>query len=172
MERVIKGIDLIQRAVKMRDIIKSTSRLHGQLQGQSYPHKKRKGIFGRTRKTENKVKPKNNILDSLVQVMSNYKTRDIKTDEKNSFGHNVFETHDSIIARIKIPKDVHPKKVKVFVGTSSASVSFGENDNHVVILPQEIRKEGASAKIKEDILEIKAPKLDRENMHEIIIHQQ
>lgn len=169
VENVVKGIELIQRAVKMRDIVKSTSRLHGQIQSVNYPKKRRKGILGRTRKSESKIQPKNNILDSLVQVMDNYNNSNIKADEENSFGHNVFETHDSIIARVKIPEGINPKKVKVFVGTSSASIYLNENKSHVIMLPKEIKKEGTIAKIKENILEFRAPKLDREYMHEINI---
>lgn len=90
------------------------------------------------------------------------KQRDAKetSSETSDLSETVFETHSHIYIRIPIPEEEWLKKMKIF-HTSNQSIIQGipnDEDKHVIPLPSLVRKKGAFAQYKDNILEIRLQK--------------
>ncbi|WP_026694937.1 Hsp20/alpha crystallin family protein [Peribacillus kribbensis] len=75
-------------------------------------------------------------------------------------GIQVFETHDSVYVRVPVRDSASLKRLKIYHTTNQLILDgFPEKNNkELITLPSIVKKKGASALLKEDILEISIPK--------------
>jgi HSP20 family molecular chaperone IbpA len=76
----------------------------------------------------------------------------------SSLQSEVFETHDYMIAKIKIPDPINPKKIKIFFATNQIWLEGLSDKSKIIQLPTHGRFHGSKAAFKDDILEIRIPK--------------
>ena len=67
---------------------------------------------------------------------------------------NVFETHEGLIVRVRIPEDADPRAVRLFVGTNELAVRGPWGEKRVK-LPSVVRPEEAKAVYKSRVFELK-----------------
>lgn len=71
-----------------------------------------------------------------------------------------FETHDFVFVRIPIQKEEWVKQLRIFHTSNQLIVEHipHHDDKHSIILPAIVKKKGAIATIKDNMLEVKIPK--------------
>jgi hypothetical protein len=71
-----------------------------------------------------------------------------------------FETHDFVFVRIPIKHDDWIKNLRIYHTTNQLIVEHlpQHDDKHVITLPAIVRKKGATANYKDNMLEVKIPK--------------
>ncbi|MDR6122748.1 hypothetical protein QFZ87_002345 [Bacillus sp. SLBN-46] len=71
-----------------------------------------------------------------------------------------FETHDFVFVRIPIKHDEWIKNLRIYHTTNQLIVEHipQHDDKHVITLPAIVRKKGATANYKDNMLEVKIPK--------------
>lgn len=97
------------------------------------------------------------------------------TDEENesretsTVKENIFETHDDIFIRIPIQDEEQIDRLKIYYSLNKCVID-GLNENsspHTIILPATVKKKGAKAIYRDQILEIRIPKSVEWQMSEI-----
>lgn len=93
--------------------------------------------------------------------------------EKQKFHVDVFETFDHIFIRIQLPDEETRKQLKIFHTTNQAIIENmpEPGKRHTIILPSLVKKKGASAMVKDLILEIKIPKMDDTQLTEVDVSE-
>ncbi|MEX2461452.1 MAG: Hsp20/alpha crystallin family protein [Paenibacillaceae bacterium] len=83
----------------------------------------------------------------------------------------IFETHQSVIAKIKIPKHLDPRSLKIWVNTSHIKMErTQDNKEQMINLPSRVDSNTSKAVYKQGILEIRIPKLKaRDRYHEVFV---
>lgn len=83
-----------------------------------------------------------------------------QTGKQKKFDAAVFETFDFVFIRIKIPNEEQQKHLKFFHTSNKAIIEnfFEMGDRHTITLPCLVKRKGATALIKDLILEVKIPK--------------
>jgi HSP20 family molecular chaperone IbpA len=88
--------------------------------------------------------------------------------KKSVLQSEVFETHDYMIAKIKIPNQINPRKIKILFAINQIRLEgLPENRKPILQLPAHGRFQGSKAVFKDDILEIRIPKETNENFKQI-----
>ncbi|MBS4222050.1 Hsp20/alpha crystallin family protein [Lederbergia citrea] len=92
---------------------------------------------------------------------------------QTDFQVNVFETFDDVFVRISLPADVSLENMKIFHTSNQAIVENMQEkgSRKVITLPCLVKKKGATAQVKDGILEIKIPKSDDLQFTEISISE-
>jgi hypothetical protein len=81
---------------------------------------------------------------------------------------NVFETHNFVIARIKVSKQADPRKLRFYVANNQLRVDGLAHDNNQFIqLPANVRFRESRAVFKNGIFEIRMPKEAQKRFKEI-----
>ncbi|CAM3989767.1 Hsp20/alpha crystallin family protein [Lederbergia lenta] len=95
------------------------------------------------------------------------------TSEDTALGSNVFETFDYVYIRLTLPKEVTLKQLRIFHTSNQAILEniHEEGSRKVIVLPCVVKKKGATAQVKDNILEIKIPKSDDLQFTEISISE-
>lgn len=72
----------------------------------------------------------------------------------------VFETFDHVFIRIMLQDEEQQKQIKFFHTSNQAIVEnfFEPGDRHMITLPSLVKRKGATAFVKDLILEVKLPK--------------
>jgi len=85
----------------------------------------------------------------------------------------VFETHDFVFLRIPIKEDHWLREIKIFHTSHEAIIEHipSPGDKHIVKLPAAVRKKGAVATYKEEVLEIRIPRSVQTQISEIEIQE-
>lgn len=82
--------------------------------------------------------------------------------ESKSFSrieYDLFETHNSVIVRLRIPENIHPKHIKLFVGSNRLKVeNLSTKQKQMITLPNTIDAEGSRAVFKDNVMEVRMPK--------------
>lgn len=87
-----------------------------------------------------------------------------------SFESDVFETHDYVIVRIKVPHNVNPKGIKVRATPSRLYIKISNySQEEVILLPTDVDKSDVKAAYADNVLEIIIPKEREDNHQEIHI---
>lgn len=78
---------------------------------------------------------------------------------KKSLQADVFETFDHIYIRIHLPDQEAHKRMKIFYTSNQAIIENfpRKGDRHTITLPRLVKKKGATARVKDQILELKIP---------------
>ncbi len=71
-----------------------------------------------------------------------------------------FETHDFVYVRIPIKREEWVKQLRIFHTSNQLIVEHfpHHDDKHTIILPAIVKKKGATATFKDNMLEVKIPK--------------
>lgn len=88
---------------------------------------------------------------------------------RNSVKSDVFETHHSIIIRIKVPDDIVAENVRVLFHTNELKVEGIASQPQMIKLPANGLYKGSKAMYKNSVLEVRIPKRNRETFQEIPI---
>ncbi|RKN86400.1 Hsp20/alpha crystallin family protein [Paenibacillus ginsengarvi] len=81
------------------------------------------------------------------------------TSKTSSFTYNVFETHRSLIVRIRLSSETNPRTVRIVASTTEVKVTgLPDGEDKTVKLPMPVRIDGAKALCKKQIIEITLPK--------------
>jgi hypothetical protein len=85
----------------------------------------------------------------------------------------VFETHDFVFIRIPIKEDHWLKEMKIYHTSHEAIIEHipSPDDKHTVKLPAAVRKKGAVANYKDEVLEIRIPRSIQTQISEIDIQE-
>lgn len=80
--------------------------------------------------------------------------------EKEKLDVAVFETFDHVFIRIKLQSEDQQKQIKFFHTSNQAIIEnfFEVGDRHTITLPCIVKRKGATALVKDLILEVKIPK--------------
>lgn len=72
----------------------------------------------------------------------------------------VFETHDFVFVRIPMKEEAWRKNLRLFHTSNQMIIEHipEYEDKHIITLPALVKKKGTTARIKDDILEVKIPK--------------
>jgi len=91
----------------------------------------------------------------------------------NGLNAAVFETHDFVFIRIPIKEENWLKDMKIFHTSHEAIIEHipSSEDKHTVKLPAAVRKKGAIANYKDDVLEIRIPRSNQTQISEIDIQE-
>ena len=83
----------------------------------------------------------------------------------------VFETHQSVIAKIKLPKQLHPRNLRIRINANHIKIEKTENNvEQIIHLPCRVDPNGRKAVYKKNILEIRIPKVKaKDRYHEVFI---
>jgi HSP20 family molecular chaperone IbpA len=92
---------------------------------------------------------------------------------ESSIHPDVFETFDHIFIRIQLPNEEIHKQIKIFHTSNQAIIeNFPEpGKRHTIILPSLVKRKGATALVKDQILEIKIPKMDDMQLTEVDVSE-
>lgn len=105
--------------------------------------------------------PTNATMNSewLERVVQDALTQNIPTESKELYPHTLFETHKSVIVRIKLPHSVNPELLRLYVGATSLRIEgFPNLLEKKVQLPCEVNRVGIRSTFKDEILEIRMVK--------------
>jgi HSP20 family protein len=105
-------------------------------------------------------------INAYVQnVISQATTGEVKLSTE------VFETHRSVIAKIKLPKQLHPKNLRIQVNANNIKIEKTEgNEEQIIHLPCRVDPSGRKAVYKQSVLEIRIPKVNtKDPYHEVFI---
>lgn len=93
--------------------------------------------------------------------------------EQQKFHVDVFETFDHIFIRIQLPDEETHKQLKIFHTSNQAIIENmpEPGKRHTIILPSLVKRKGATALVKDLILEIKIPKMDDMQLTEVDVSE-
>jgi HSP20 family molecular chaperone IbpA len=79
---------------------------------------------------------------------------------KAPLNSNAFETHDYVFVRIPIKQEEWVKHLRIYHTSNQLIIEHipEHEDKHVITLPAIVKKKGASANYKDNMLEVKIPK--------------
>lgn len=111
------------------------------------------------------------IQDYIQNILSQTMPGPLKGQAHSSrYRSEVFETHDYMIAKIKLPEGVNPDKLKVLLGNHILRLEGdSREESHTLTLPSPGRFHGSRAICKNGVLEVRIPKEDNDNFRQIHI---
>ncbi|HET7627332.1 MAG TPA: Hsp20/alpha crystallin family protein [Bacillales bacterium] len=108
---------------------------------------------------------KDYVNDVMKQAMPDSFNNDFRHAGVNS---DVFETHHSMIARLKLPDDIRPENITVHFLPNELKID-GLREPHVIRLPVNGSFKGSKAVYQNGVLEIRVPKRTGERYQQIPI---
>nr|WP_150959542.1 Hsp20/alpha crystallin family protein [Aneurinibacillus sp. XH2] len=81
-----------------------------------------------------------------------------KIKSQNGLEHELVESQDDLIVKIKIPDHINPRNLKLFVGHNSLKLNGLSAKSRVVRLPKNVIGESAKAVLKKGVLQVRMPK--------------
>jgi HSP20 family molecular chaperone IbpA len=84
---------------------------------------------------------------------------------------DIFETHNFVIVKLKLPKNVNPSNIRLFIQANHIKLEGWANEKEQIIkLPSSVQSTKSKALFKQGVLEIKMPKIKfRDRFHEVFI---
>jgi HSP20 family molecular chaperone IbpA len=95
-----------------------------------------------------------------------------KSSKLSSSTYNIFETHNLLIARIKVSEKINPERIRVQVSTNKLKLLGlldGDDEEKVLNLPKNVRMNACSAVVKDNVMEIRMAKQTGEQFREIAV---
>lgn len=119
------------------------------------------------------IPPQMENADMPFNSQSNSASSAAETENQQKFHVDVFETFDHIFIRVQLPDEEIHKQLKIFHTTNQAIIENmpEPGKRHTIILPSLVKKKGASAMVKDHILEIKIPKMDDTQLTEVDVSE-
>ncbi|MBS4199406.1 Hsp20/alpha crystallin family protein [Bacillus sp. FJAT-49732] len=118
---------------------------------------------------------KNTPMDNMVspQMNNNNNDNDHQQTSQNEITARVFETFDDVFVRLRLPENVSLSQLRIFHTSNQAIIENlqGDGAKQVITLPSLVKKKGATAQVKNQILEIKIPKSDDLQYTEITVSE-
>jgi HSP20 family molecular chaperone IbpA len=96
-------------------------------------------------------------------VWAQEKEAGVSSSQENDldYDYEVFETHNSVIARVTVPEDVLVRNVRVYAGSMQLKLEQDPTRKKMYIpLPAEVSASSFKASVKNRILEIRCAKLE------------
>lgn len=90
-------------------------------------------------------------------------------ERKSAFTGNVFETHELVIARIRLPGEDGGSGVRLLVAIHELIVEWPDGRKRTMKLPCFVRPDAAKAVWKEGVLEVRMPKEGAPKLREVPI---
>jgi len=109
------------------------------------------------------------IVDSswLSDVVQNSINRYIDQELKSKFpqsvfgralGYDTFETHRSVIVRLRLPDGIHPRELETAISCHKVRIKLPSGTKQVIPLPKAVNPRRARTSFKNGILELRLPK--------------
>lgn len=119
------------------------------------------------------ISPHMENSSSPYQFHTNNKPPDSETEKQQKFHVDVFETFDHIFIRIQLPDEETHKQLKIFHTSNQAIIENlpEPGKRHTIVLPTLVKRKGATALVKDLILEIKIPKMDDMQLTEVDVSE-
>ncbi|MNI17099.1 hypothetical protein D3C73_704570 [compost metagenome] len=112
-------------------------------------------------------------VDGYVQEMLKkaMPTADTSITSRNENPIEVFETHEHVIAQIRLPKDEDPRALQVFIKSNQIKLTgFLDGTPRIVKLPAAVLPKTATARYKQRSLQIQIRKRGlKDSYHEVYI---
>ncbi|MCJ8006577.1 Hsp20/alpha crystallin family protein [Lederbergia wuyishanensis] len=114
---------------------------------------------------------KNTPMDNMISQQTSNSTT--TQPPNNGISAQVFETFDDVFVRVHLPENVTLSQLKIFHTSNQAIIENlqGDGSRQVITLPSLVKKKGASAQVKNQILEIKIPRSDDLQYTEITVSE-
>jgi len=114
---------------------------------------------------------KNSPMENMTSQQSNNMKDPQMTNHEPSA--QVFETFDDIYIRVHLSAEISLSQLRIFHTSNQAIIENlqGEGSRQVFTLPSLVKKKGASAQVKNQILEIKIPRSDDLQYTEITVSE-
>lgn len=94
--------------------------------------------------------------------VENYVSQILKGPEKikkqSGLEHELQETKEDLIVKIKIPDHIHPRNLKLLVSHNSLKLNGLSATSRVIRLPKNVIGESAKAVFKKGVLQVRMPK--------------
>jgi len=103
------------------------------------------------------------LSEIVQQSVSKIIDRELKSKMPNSmFGRtlscDIFETHRSVIVRIRVPEGVNPRELDVAISSHKVRIKQPSGEKRVIALPRAVNPRRARSMYKDGILELRLPK--------------
>jgi HSP20 family molecular chaperone IbpA len=124
-----------------------------------------------------KGKPQNlDWIDEFVKdiikqaIPETVQTSKTPQSSKTPLQTEVFETHRNVIARIRIPDNIEPRKLQVFVSLYHLKIEGPEGKKHTIELPATVDSRACKAVFRDGVLQVQMRKQARgERFDEVYI---
>lgn len=103
-----------------------------------------------------------NLQEYIEKILDNsFNNISEEADVFDSMNNNVevFEIHDYLFIRRKIPDGIDEKSIQIFVKDNRVKIQWEQNDSDIVDLPVNINIEEGKAIVKDNVLELRFPKV-------------
>ena len=119
------------------------------------------------------------IADSawLSDVVQNTINRYIDQEMKSKFphsvfgqtlGYDVFETHRSVIVRIRLPADLDPRELEMAISCHKLRIKLPSGQKQMIALPKAVNPKRVRTTFRDGILELRLPRT-REPYHPVYV---
>ncbi|CAH0120564.1 MULTISPECIES: hypothetical protein [unclassified Paenibacillus] len=109
------------------------------------------------------------IENYVKDVLNRVSTMNIGSGE-TQLSCEVFETHHFVFVRIRIPKQINPKSLRIFLNTFQVKIEgLPGGREQMIKLPAPVVSMESRALYKEPYLQIKIPKLPGESYDEVYV---
>lgn len=103
------------------------------------------------------------ISDTVQNAINRYIDREMKAKFPYSvfgrtLGYDVFETHRSVIVRIRLPSDIHPRELDTAISCHKVRIRLPSGETQVIALPRAVNPKRARALFRNGILELRLPR--------------
>lgn len=119
------------------------------------------------------IPPQMENSDIPFNFQANNASPSAEPDNQQKFHVDVFETFDHIFIRIQLPDEESHKQLKILHTSNQAIIENmpEPGKRHTIILPSLVKRKGATAMVKDRILEIKIPKMDDIQLTEVDVSE-
>ncbi|MBW8350940.1 Hsp20/alpha crystallin family protein [Bacillus sp. IITD106] len=113
----------------------------------------------------------NTPMDNMLSPQMN-NTKDTQKSN-NEVSAQVFETFDDVYVRLHLPPNISLSQLKIFHTSNQVIIEnlSGEGSKQIFTLPSLVKKKGATAQVKNQILELKIPRHDDLQYTEITVSE-
>lgn len=108
------------------------------------------------------------VEDAITKALGDNRIPDFGHAGRTKLSHEIIDTHHFVIAKIKIPRRVHPENVWVQVSRTQLRINgVEEGEPQHIALPAPVNPTGAKATFKLGSLQIKIPKMNSGRFQEV-----
>lgn len=113
--------------------------------------------------TRGAIADPNWLSDTLQSTISRYIDQEMKSKFPQSvfgraLGYDLFETHRSVIVRLRLPDDVRPRELEMSVSCHKVRIKLPSGGRQVIPLPNAVNPKRARSLFRNGILELRLPK--------------
>ncbi|WP_068617572.1 Hsp20/alpha crystallin family protein [Paenibacillus tuaregi] len=110
------------------------------------------------------------VEDAISKAMSGNSLFDAGAVGSRKMNHEIMDTHHFIIAKIRVPRQIHPENLWVQVSRTQVKFSGHEEEQpQIITLAAPVNPLKSSATFKLGSLQVKMPKLKSGGFHDVAI---